>query len=146
VPVIHRSALLPFPARAVFDIVGDVERYPEFLRWCRSARVLERQEGALIAELEVDARGVRERFTTRNVMVPHERIELHLVHGPFRAFDGAWHFKAVGADAGCRVALDLEFEFAGARALLGGIFPKVFSNAADHLVDAFCVRARELLE
>jgi ribosome-associated toxin RatA of RatAB toxin-antitoxin module len=145
-PVIHRSALLPFPAPAVFDIVGDVERYPEFLRWCRSARILERHDRELVAELELDARGVRERFTTRNVMVPHDRIELHLVSGPFRAFDGTWHFKPLGADAGCRVALDLEFEFSGARALLGSIFPRVFSNAADHMVDAFCVRARELLE
>jgi ribosome-associated toxin RatA of RatAB toxin-antitoxin module len=146
VPVIHRFALLPFPAPAVFDIVGDVERYPEFLRWCRNARVLERHGQELVAELELDARGVRDRFTTRNVMVPHERIELHLVDGPFRAFEGAWHFKALGGDAGCRVALDLEFEFSGARALLGSIFPKAFSNAADQMVDAFSLRARALLE
>jgi ribosome-associated toxin RatA of RatAB toxin-antitoxin module len=144
VTVIHRSALLPFPARAVFEVVRDVERYPEFLRWCRSARVLERCDDELVAELELDARGMHERFTTRNVMIPNDRIELHLVSGPFRSFEGAWHFKSLGADDGCRVELELEFEFSGARALLGSVFPSVFVHAADHMVDAFCARAKSL--
>jgi ribosome-associated toxin RatA of RatAB toxin-antitoxin module len=145
VPVIHRSALLPFPARAVYQIVSDVARYPEFLRWCRGSRILEQRGDELIAELELEARGLHERFTTRNVMVPHDRIELHLVSGPFRSFEGAWHFKRLGADDGCRVELDLEFEFSGARALLGSVFPGVFVQAADHMVDAFCARANDLL-
>lgn len=143
--VIHRSALLPFPAHAVFDVVADVERYPEFLRWCRSARVLERRDDQLVAELELDARGMRERFTTRNRMIPYDRIELHLVSGPFRSFEGAWHFRRLGADQGCRVILDLEFEFSGARSLLGSVFPGVFVHAADHMVDAFCARAKSVL-
>lgn len=144
--VIHRSALLPFPARAVFEIVADVERYPDFLRWCRGARIIERGADEVVAELELDARGMRERFTTRNRMFRHDRIELHLVEGPFRSFEGAWHFKRLGADAGCRVELDLAFEFAGARALLGSFFPSAFASAADHMVDAFSARARDLLE
>jgi ribosome-associated toxin RatA of RatAB toxin-antitoxin module len=145
VPVIHRSALLPFPARAVFQIVGDVARYPEFLRWCRSARVLEHRGDELVAELELASRGLRERFTTRNLMLPHERIELHLVSGPFRSFTGTWRFKSLGADDGCRVELDLAFEFSGARAVIGSVFPGVFVQAADEMVDAFCARAKDLL-
>lgn len=143
-PVIHRKALLPLPVGAVFDVVWDVRRYPEFLPWCDEARVLEEREREVVAELGVKALGVRERFTTRNVMIPHERIELHLVAGPFKTFEGAWHFKRLGNDEGARVELDLRFELTGARALIGGAFPGVFSRAADDMVDAFCERAMAL--
>jgi ribosome-associated toxin RatA of RatAB toxin-antitoxin module len=143
-PAIHRSALLPVPVDAVFDVVSDVLRYPEFLPWCREAWVLEESQHEVVAELALDARGMHERFTTRNLMFRHERIELHLVSGPFRSFEGAWHFKRLGGDEGTRVELDLRFELSGARALLSGAFPGVFVRAADHMVDAFCQRAMEV--
>lgn len=158
-PVIHRSALVPLPASALFTIVDDVARYPEFLPWCAGAEVLEQREGELVAELELAGRGIRERFTTRNLRFPHDRIELHLVAGPFRRFAGVWTFTRLGADpivagqpgadglpvdAGCKVELALDFEFAGARALLGSAFGGIFVKAADRMVDAFCIRARAL--
>jgi ribosome-associated toxin RatA of RatAB toxin-antitoxin module len=124
----------------VFSVVRDVASYPEFLPWCRDARVLEHAHEAVVAELELDARGVRERFTTRNRLFPHERIELELVSGPFSRFSGTWRFVAIGGDVGCRVELDLDFQFSGARGLLGGAFAGVFARAADRLVDAFCAR------
>jgi len=144
VPVIHRSALVPLPPSALFEIVDDVARYPEFLPWCARAEILEQRDGELVAELELAGRGIRERFTTRNLRFPHERIELHLVSGPIRTFSGIWTFTRLGADEGCKVALALDFEFAGARALLGSAFSGVFVKAADRMVDAFCQRARLL--
>lgn len=143
-PVIRRSALLALPVHRVFAVVRDVRRYPEFLPWCRDATVLEEDADQLVAELSLDARGIHQRFTTRNVMLPNERIELHLVSGPFRTFEGAWHFKRLGDDEGCRVELDLHFELAGARALIGRAFSRVLTEAADQMVDAFCRRAVEL--
>lgn len=140
-PVIHRSALLPTPVARVYEVVRDVARYPEFLPWCRAAVVHQQSPEELIAELRIEATGMHASFTTRNVMLPHERIELHLVSGPFRSFEGAWHFKRLGDDEGCRVSLDLNFEFSGARALLGGAVSGIFVRAADHMVDAFCQRA-----
>lgn len=143
-PVIHRSALLPLPVNRVFHVVSDVARYPEFLPWCRDAKILEHGEEELVAELQLDAPGMHQRFTTRNVMRPFQRIELHLVSGPFRTFEGVWHFKRLGGDAGCRVELDLRFELSGARGLIGNAFSGFFVSAADRMVDAFCRRAAEL--
>jgi ribosome-associated toxin RatA of RatAB toxin-antitoxin module len=139
-PAVRRSALLPFAPRAVFDVVSDVPRYPEFLPWCRDARVLQADDREVVAELALDASGLQERFTTRNRLFPHERIELELVSGPFRSFAGTWRFISIGADDGCRVELDLEFQFSGARTLLGSAFSAVFARAADRMVDAFCAR------
>lgn len=142
-PVIHRTALLPTPVARVFEVVWDVPSYPQFVPWCSEALVHEAQGDELLAELRIGAPGMHQRFTTRNVRYPWERIELHLVSGPFRTFEGAWHFKRLGEDQGCKVSLDLHFELSGARGLLGGAFAGFFVRAADQMVDAFCRRATE---
>ena len=142
--VVRRSALLPYPAPALFDIVNDVARYPEFLPWCNGAEVVALDDAELTATLSVRGSGLEESFTTRNRLVPHERIDLELVDGPFEIFAGSWGFKSLG-DTGCRVELELKFQFGGARRVFSAAFARVFTKAADQLVDAFCSRARALL-
>jgi ribosome-associated toxin RatA of RatAB toxin-antitoxin module len=141
---VKRSALLPFPAASMFAIVNDVASYPEFLPWCAHAEVVNDGERQLVATLELRGRGLKESFTTRNTYIPNERIDLELVSGPFTDLSGVWQFTALG-DAGCRVELNLQFQFSGVKKLLGGPFSSVFTRAADQLVDAFCVRAQALL-
>ena len=143
---IHRSALLPFSAGAVFDIVNDVARYPEFLPWCAGAEVIEQSAGEVVATLMLKSRGISESFTTRNQLVPGRSIELELVSGPFKELRGCWTFSRLGAstagtDGGCRVDLRLHFQVSGMKMLLTA----VFSRAADQMVDAFCQRANQIL-
>lgn len=141
-PKISRSALVPYSAEAMFDLVNDVERYPEFLPWCAAAEVRSRSDDAMVATLEIRRAGISHRFTTRNRMTRPDRLTLELLDGPFDHFDGVWRFTPLSPDA-CKVALDLDFDYAGRliRAALG----PVFNRSADTLVDAFCVRARELV-
>ena len=143
---LHRSALLPYPATAVYDIVRDVERYPEFLPWCSDAAVLEQTEDEVVAQLVLNTRGLNERFTTRNRLTPHKHIELELVTGPFKSFKGSWTFTRLGGDVGCKIELFIELQLAGAHALFGHLFSNTFSKVGDQLVDAFCERARILLD
>ena len=140
-PSVHRSALLPYRAADVFAIVNDVARYPEFLPWCSNAEVLEETAEEVLAALSLSARGVKETFTTRNLLTPFEKIEMVLVAGPFRELSGCWTFRALGDDEGCRVALDLEFQLKGMKSLLG----TVFRRSADQMVESFCRRANQLL-
>ncbi len=147
---VSRSALLPYSAEAVFDIVNDVSKYPEFLPWCSAVDILESNNHEIVAELSVRARGVQQMFTTRNILTPPEKIELQLVAGPFEELSGSWCFKKLGDDEGCRVELLLNFQLSGVRSLLGASFirspfAKVFTGAADKMVDAFCERANALL-
>jgi ribosome-associated toxin RatA of RatAB toxin-antitoxin module len=139
-----RQALLPYPARSVYAIVNDIARYPDFLPWCTGANVVAETAEEIVATLELGARGVRERFTTRNLLTPHERIELRLVSGPFSRFQGFWHFTTLGQDEGCKIELQLEFRFSGAN-LLHRTFNSVFTQAGDKMVDAFCARAHAVL-
>ena len=125
----------------MFELVNDVESYPQFLPWCRSGRLLSRDDETLCGEIEVARAGIRQTFSTCNRLYPYERIDLQLREGPFKRLDGSWQFQALRADA-CKVSLTMEFEFAGR--LINAAFGRVFGQIADSLVDAFCKRAREL--
>lgn len=138
---IQRSALLPYPAQALYDLVNDVASYPQFLPWCSASEILEASETHMLASLEVAKGGIGQRFVTRNVLLPGQRIEMNLQEGPFTSLNGIWEFKALG-DKACKISLDLTFDYAGplVRATLGSLF----NQAANTMVDAFCQRAKQL--
>ena len=138
---IQRSALLPYPAQVLYDLVNDVARYPEFLPWCSASTVLDASDVAMRAKVEVAKGGLSQFFVTRNTLVPGASIEMNLEEGPFSQLHGLWIFKPLGEKA-CKISLDLSFDYAGSivRATLGPLF----NQAANTLVDAFCQRAKEL--
>ncbi len=80
---IQRSALLPYPAQALYDLVNDVASYPEFLPWCSASTVIETSDTHMRAKLEVAKGGMSQHFVTRNVLVPGRSIEMNLEEGPF---------------------------------------------------------------
>ena len=140
-PRVQKSALVPYSAPVMFDLVIDVESYPEFLPWCRQGRLLSQDEFELCGEIEVARAGIHQTFSTCNQLFPHERIDLRLREGPFKRLEGSWEFQALRDDA-CKVTLLLEFEFSGR--LINAAFGRVFAHIADTLVDAFCKRAKDL--
>lgn len=136
---IHRSALVKAPARRLFDLVNDVAAYPQRFAWCEDSAVLEHDKRHMLARLDVRVGGLRTRFTTRNTLHPHHRIELELVDGPFQRFGGEWRFDALNEHA-CKISLQLDFEMAGL--LLGSALAIGFTGLADRMVDDFCREAR----
>lgn len=138
---ISRSALVPHTPENMFALVADIEAYPSFLPWCRSAHVDERSGEVVEATLEFGRGGIRKSFRTRNTLLQPESITLELVAGPFRHLAGAWHFRALGA-GGTKVSLDLEFEFENrvTDLVLGPFFEEICNS----LVDAFTRRALEV--
>jgi ribosome-associated toxin RatA of RatAB toxin-antitoxin module len=141
VTTIHRSALVPYSARAMFDLVADIPSYPDFLPWCGGARYLSRDEDVSVAAIDIAYSGVHKSFTTRNLMQPGRLLEMHLVNGPFRHLHGHWRFEALDEHAS-KILLDMDFEFSN-RLLALAINP-VFTRIANTLVDSFVERARNL--
>jgi ribosome-associated toxin RatA of RatAB toxin-antitoxin module len=140
-PVINRSALLPYSASQMYQLVNAVEDYPEFLPWCENSVILSQNEDEIHACLSLSAGGLRKSFTTCNRLQKDKMIEIRLVDGPFRQLEGFWRFTALSAEA-CKVNLDLEFEFSNK--LIALAFGSVFNRIAETLVDAFSKRAREV--
>ncbi|MBS1199412.1 MAG: cyclase/dehydrase [Proteobacteria bacterium] len=137
---VKRSALVPYTAVQMFDLVADVERYPEFLPWCTAATVLGRDGEMVTAQLALSRGRASARFTTRNRLVPGQFLEMRLLEGPFRSLEGRWDFIAIG-EAGSRVELALRFETQGS--LAGLVLGPVFEGICNQLVDAFAQRARK---
>lgn len=138
---LKRSAIVPYSTRQMFELVNGIEEYPRFLPWCSKTEVTSRTQDEVIASLEIAWKGMHKSFSTRNKLVPYERMEMSLINGPLKHMEGIWCFQPLNEKA-CKVLLDLEFEFAGS--FIDRLFEPVFNHIANSLVDAFCKRAVEL--
>lgn len=135
---IRRSAIVPFTPAQMFDLVNDVEAYPKRFGWCDAAEVLEREHNVLVARLDLKFAGLKQSFTTRNTTDRPHTLAMKFVEGPFRSLDGVFTFQALG-DAGCKIALALDFDYAG---LGGSVLRMGFQQLANRMVDDFCDEAR----
>jgi coenzyme Q-binding protein COQ10 len=143
----HRlTRQLPFAAEALFDLVGDVEAYPQFVPWLSQLNTWNRKpdgEGVTVLDAEARVRFafLTERFTTRvRLDRPLLAIDVALLSGPFRRLENHWRFKAT--PRGTELAFDIDFEFRSH--LLEHLLAANFERAAARLVDCFKRRAAEL--
>ena len=125
----------------MFDLVNDVESYPEFLPWCSASRILRREDDTVEAELMISKGGFNKSFATRNTLVQGSRITLSLLNGPFSSLSGTWNFIPLREDAS-KITLDLEFEMSGRLANLA--FGTVFNQICNTMVASFTQRAKDV--
>jgi len=140
-PTIHRNALLPYSATKMYDLVNDINQYPQFLPWCRQANIHQTTPEWIEASIEIAKGGIHKTFTTRNYLTPVQKIDMKLVEGPFKHLHGLWDFESLAENA-CKVSLTLEFEFSNA--LLAMAMGAMFNQIANTLLDAFCQRAHQV--
>lgn len=138
---VNKNALVPYTAADMYALVNDVERYPEFLPWCRSSRILTQSDTEMRASLELARGGFHKTFTTVNRLEPQQAIHINLEHGPFHHLEGHWRFTDLDHE-GSKVTLNMEFEFASR--VLDLMAGPVFHEICNSLVDAFIRRAAQL--
>lgn len=139
-PTHAEKRLLPYTPEQLYDLVADIERYPEFLPWCVAARVRERTGRLVVADLMIGFKMIRERFTSRVTLTPKERIDVVYSDGPFKHLHNHWIFEP--AEGGCRIDFYVEFEFRSRT--LQKIIEVLFHEAVRRMVAAFEARARDL--
>ena len=139
--IINRQAIVPYTNLQMFALVDAIEEYPNFLPWCNTTHIIERNANEVKATLWLSKGGIKKSFSTLNRLHPGKRIEMQLLDGPFRHLEGAWQFHELDSNT-CKVALNLEFEFSNKliALALGGIFHHI----TDTMVDAFIKRAHEI--
>lgn len=140
---IHREErILPFLPDQMFDLVAEVERYPEFLPWCIGVRVREKTASEIIAEMLIGFKMIRERFTSRvHLDRTNHLIDVTYIDGPFRQLKNHWRFLPAGSGH-CRVEFYLEFDFSSP--LLQKVVGALFHEAVKRMVAAFEQRAEKL--
>lgn len=133
-------------AQEMFNLVADVERYPEFLPWCVALRVVERElhegSGKLLADMVVAYRVFREQFRSEVLLdAAGKRIDVYYVDGPFERLHNNWRFEDK-ADGSSFVHFHIEFEFRNL--ILQTAARAVFERAFAKMSDAFIKRAGEI--
>jgi ribosome-associated toxin RatA of RatAB toxin-antitoxin module len=129
--------------------VTDVARYPEFLPWCETGKVLEQTPHTMTAEIGMALGGFRKGFTTRNEHIPGRQVKLVLVDGPFKELNGTWDFiplldpNTQAPQRACRIELTLNYSF---ESMFGALVGPVFDKIANNLVDAFVKRAEQVYQ
>ncbi len=85
---VNKTANVPYTKEQMYDLVNDIESYPEFLPWCTDARVFNRKEESLSATVTLATGKIRQTFTTENRMQVGRRIDIKLISGPFNYLTG----------------------------------------------------------
>ena len=125
----------------LFDLISDVEKYPQFLPWVLGAKIKRREENIMFAELIVGFKMIKERYTSKIILTRPGRISVENVDGPFKHLYNIWEFKPCST-GGTIVEFDLSFEFNSF--LLSGLIGGVFSEATRKMVKSFEERANKI--
>jgi ribosome-associated toxin RatA of RatAB toxin-antitoxin module len=152
---LEKNVLIWHSPQQMFDLVADVEAYPQFLPWCDHAAVLQRQSHGMTAQLGLHLAGVRQRFTTQNTHVlggPDAALEIHIAlqDGPFSNLQGRWAFRPIGtkstgkgaSPSACKINYTMQYGFSNGA--LEAVVGPIFHGIANSLVDAFVKRAEQV--
>ncbi len=141
-PTHAEKRVLPYDREQVFNLVADVERYPEFLPWCVACRIKRRESPTVfVADLIIGFKMIRERFTSRVALNRPQRVDVTYHDGPFRYLNNHWSFEPT-EDGGCAIDFYIDFEFKSKT--LQKIIGTLFNEAVQRMVNAFEHRAAVL--
>lgn len=133
---------LPYTPDQLFDLVADVERYPEFLPWCVGARIRKRDGDMFFADLVIGFKMIRERYTSKVVLDrAAQRIDVTYTEGPFQYLNNHWSFVP-NADGTTTIDFFVDFEFKSK--ILQKVIGSLFNEAVKLMVGAFEKRAGQL--
>lgn len=139
---VEKTVLVMHTCAEMFNLVDQVEDYPQFLPWCGGTQVLRRDDDITEATIHIHFHGLKQHFSTRNQkQFPHE-MRISLLDGPFKTLTGEWQFIALREDA-CKIVFKLEYEFANS--LIERVIAPVFNHIANTFVDSFVAHANKTL-
>jgi coenzyme Q-binding protein COQ10 len=140
-PTHAEKKILPYRAEQIFDLVADVERYPEFLPWVISATVVNRKETSFLADLSVGYKFFRESYRSEVVLHSPHRIDVNYINGPFRYLNNHWVFNQIDEK---HVEIDFFIDFEFHSSFFQGMMQTVFSEVVKRMIQAFEKRASEV--
>lgn len=136
-PTFRSTRPVSHSAAQMFDLVADVERYPEFLPLCESLRVIRRSQSGegietLVAAMGVGYKAISESFTTRVTLDrPRLRIIVEYVDGPFKYLENRWTFRPTERGSDVEFYINYEFRSLALSLVMGSVFDKAFRKFAE---------------
>ena len=138
---VHQKHTLKYSPEQLYQLVGDIERYPEFLPWCQEVKILRRRDQECHARVTVGFKGIRQTYQCRVLWQEHS-IVVEYLSGPLADLYTCWTFHALKDPNHCMV--EFQLEFALRNRLFGAIMEQVMLGAITRMTDAFVDRASVL--
>lgn len=136
-PKLVHNISAPYDAKHLFDLVADIESYPEFLPWCVAARINDRKKNIIYAELVIKYKLFRSSYVSKVTLVQNKEIIVELVDGPFKKLENHWKFTPSSNGADIEFMLDFTLK----SKMLDNIISGEFEYYSNKLIDAFLKRA-----
>jgi coenzyme Q-binding protein COQ10 len=130
-----------YTAPQLFDLVADVERYPEFLPWVIEARIRHHKDSLMLVDMTIAAGPLRKRFSTAAVLHRPHRIDISSQDPLFDRFEQRWTFEPA-ANGGTNVEYHVDFKFRSR--VLQMLMGKSFAERAMATMSAFERQAHRL--
>ena len=127
----------------MFELVNNINDYPQFLNWCETSSILNQSEDQITASVQINKGGLKQSFSTQNILTPFKSIEMKLIDGPFDELSGEWRFEPLGENA-AKIHLSLKFKFKSR--LIDMALSPIFTNIANSQLDAFIARAKYIYD
>lgn len=145
-PSLTQTKTLPYHANQMQSLVMDIEKYPEFLPWCKQAKIVKKNsDNILQADLLINFKNFFEKYRSE---VKHgissdgaHFIDVVAIEGSFRKLVNQWKFRELESDK-CEVEFFIEFEFNSF--FLTKMLGVIFERATEKMMTAFEERAREM--
>jgi coenzyme Q-binding protein COQ10 len=142
-PKFSDSTILPYQPKQMADLVLDIANYPKFLPWCAAARIVEKNNDFLLADLVIQYKAFTEKYRSKvilNVTDDNYIIDVVMVEGPFTHLTNKWCLYK--EESGTKVDFFLDFSFKSV--FLEKLIGMMFDHASQKMIKAFKNRAEEI--
>ncbi len=144
-PSFNETRTVPYTVEQLYDLVLDIEKYPEFLPWCAAVRVHSRTEQEMVAEVVISFKAFSENYTSRITFKPPNNSEdatiaVEAISGPFAYLHNLWQFSRPSNETIVQFNIDFRFK----SSLLERVMGMFFAKACEKMMAAFMARAEVL--
>ncbi len=140
-----KTKILPHNADKIYKLVMDIEKYPEFLPWCKNAKITKIiSDENLQADLLIHFKGFFEKYSSNVIHSKNDNmyeINVRAISGPFKNLENVWKISKIDEE-NCEVNFFIEFEFNSF--FLGKMIGMIFEKACEKMMDAFEERAKKI--
>ena len=135
---IYKEEDINIDIQTIFNLINDIESYPNYLPWCTSTEVMKESDNVILGKIYISKSFIKWDFTTKNTIVKNESISLEFVDGPFENLDGKWLFTAID-NHNTRVSLEINYKFKSS--LIELSIEPIFTSIMNSILKSFVQQA-----
>ena len=135
---IYKEEDINIDIETIFNLINDINSYPNYLPWCTKTEVTEKSDYSIIGKIFISKSFINWNFSTKNIIKKNESISLELVDGPFERLNGKWSFSMID-EFNTRVSLEINYKFKSS--LIELSIEPIFTSIMNSILKSFIQEA-----